>query len=109
MHVASGGENYPPVCAVSNILNAIIKAKSAGFWMAATVIEQGEDISGFKIPFPFGYVLGSEGRGIKQAILKHIDFKLSLKMPGEALSLNVAMAAAIFCYEISRQWNKDKK
>ena len=103
MHVASGGENFTPVCMVSNTLNAIMKAKDAGYWISAAVIEDGHDIGSFKAPFPLALVLGSEGKGIKQAILKHVDLHITLKMAGEPLSLNVAMAGAIFCYEISRQ------
>jgi predicted rRNA methylase len=109
MHVASGGENFTPVVMVSNTLNAIMKAKSAGYWIGATVVEGGHDLSSFDVPSPFALVLGSEGSGIKPAILKHVDLNLTLKMSGEPLSLNVAMASAVFCYEISKQWvNKGK-
>jgi 23S rRNA (guanosine2251-2'-O)-methyltransferase len=108
MHVASGGENFTPVSMVSNTLNAIMKAKSAGYWIAGTVVEGGHDPGSFQAPYPLAIVLGSEAKGIKQAILKHIDLHLTLKMTGEPLSLNVAMAAAIFCYEISRQAQKTK-
>jgi len=103
MHVASGGENFTPVAMVSNTLNAIIKAKAAGYWIAATVVEGGHDLTSFESPFPIAIVLGSEGKGIKQAILKHVDLNITLKMAGQPLSLNVAMASAIFCYEISNQ------
>jgi 23S rRNA (guanosine2251-2'-O)-methyltransferase len=108
MHVASGGENFTPVAMVSNTLNAIIKAKDAGYWIGATVVEGGHDLISFEAPNPFAIVLGSEGRGIKPAILKHVDLNLSLKMPGEPLSLNVAMASAVFCYEISKQFTAKK-
>ncbi|MDD5504054.1 MAG: RNA methyltransferase [Candidatus Omnitrophica bacterium] len=103
IHVASGGENFTPVAVVSNLFNAITKAKSAGYWMAAAVVEGGHDITNFTFPVPFALVLGSEGKGIKQAILKHIDLLITLNMKGEPLSLNVAMASAIFCHEISKQ------
>lgn len=104
MHVASGGENFTPVAMVSNTLNAIMKAKDAGYWIGATVVEGGHDLNSFEMPNPFALVLGSEGSGIKPAILKHVDLNLTLKMSGEPLSLNVAMASAVFCYEISRQF-----
>jgi len=109
MHVASGGENFTPVCMVSNTLNAIMKAKQSGYWIGATVVEGGHDLSSFEAPHPFAIVLGSEGKGIKQAILKHVDLNISLRMAGEPLSLNVAMASAIFCYEISKQLSNKTK
>ena len=48
-------------------------------------------------------LLGSEGKGIRHGIKKHLELKVSLPMKGAALSFNVAMACAIFCYEIGRQ------
>ena len=103
MHVASGGENYTPIAQVSNTVNAIIKAKDAGFWIAGTVVEGGENINTKSLLFPVGLVLGSEGRGIKPAIIKHLDMKITLPMKGAQLSFNVAMAGAVFCHEIDRQ------
>ena len=103
MHVASGGENYTPIAQVSNTVNTIIKAKDAGFWIAGTVVEGGENINTKILPFPIGLVLGSEGRGIKPAIIKHLDMKITLPMKGAQLSFNVAMAGAVFCHEIDRQ------
>ena len=103
MHVASGGENFTPVAMVSNILNAVLKIKKSGFWIAGTIVEGGHDIASSRLPFPLAIILGSEGRGVKPALLKHVDLNITLDMKGAALSLNVAMAGAMLCYEISRQ------
>ena len=43
------------------------------------------------------------GSGIRPGVEKQLDLKLTLPMHGAALSLNVAMACAIFLYEITRQ------
>jgi 23S rRNA (guanosine2251-2'-O)-methyltransferase len=109
MHVASGGENFTPVVRVSNTLNAVLKIKKAGYWIAGTVVENGRDIKNTDIPFPVAIILGSEGSGIKQSVLKHVDINLTLEMAGAPLSFNVAMAASIFCYEIKRQLNATTK
>ncbi len=103
LHVASGGENFVPVALVSNLLNAIIKAKKYGYWIVGTVIKEGADISETKFLFPLGIVLGSEGRGIRCGLSKLLDSRVHIPMEGAALSLNVAMACAIFCYEIANQ------
>jgi len=103
VHVASGGENYTPVAKVNNMLVALLKAKEAGYWIAGTVVEKGQDINNATLPFPICLVLGSEGKGIRHGIDKHLDLKLSLPMRGVALSFNVAMACAVFCHEITRQ------
>lgn len=103
IHVASGGENYVPVSMVTNLSRALMDAKKAGYWAVGTVIEGGEDINKVSLPFPLCLVLGSEGTGIRYGLQKHLDLKVTLPMKGAQLSLNVAMASAIFCYEIVKQ------
>ncbi len=46
------------------------------------------------------YVLGSEAHGIDPALLEHIDQRLRIPMRGKMESLNLAISAAIVCYEI---------
>jgi 23S rRNA (guanosine2251-2'-O)-methyltransferase len=103
LHVASGGENYVPVCKVTNLLPALLKAKDKGYWSVGTVTEGGEKIAGHKFTTPAVVVIGSEGKGIRPGLMKHIDFKVTLPMAGAGLSFNAAIAAAIFCYEITKQ------
>ena len=109
MHVASGGENFVPVSKVNNMTQALIKAKKSGCWIVGTVVDEGEDMNRVSLPFPLCLVLGSEGKGIRHGIKKHLDLKVSLPMRGAALSFNVAMASAIFCHEITRQQALNKK
>ena len=103
LHVASGGENFVSVAMVSNLSNALRKAKQAGYWIAGTVIENGQDISVYELPFPLCVVLGSEGEGVRYGVGKEVDLHLSIPMYGVSLSFNVSNACAILCYEITRQ------
>ncbi|GAB4543601.1 MAG: 23S rRNA (guanosine(2251)-2'-O)-methyltransferase RlmB [Thermodesulfovibrionia bacterium] len=103
IHVASGGENFVPVSMVVNLSQAIREAKDRGYWVAGAVVEGGEEIGNVSLPFPLAIVLGSEGKGLRYGILKHIDLKVTIPMRGVNLSFNVAMACAILCYEITRQ------
>lgn len=103
IHVASGGENFVPVSMVTNLSTALIKAKKAGYWAVGTMVEGGENINKVSLPFPLCLVLGSEGKGVRYGIQKHLDMTVSLPMKGAQLSLNVAMACAIFAHEIARQ------
>lgn len=103
LHVASGGENFTPVSMVTNMSTGILKAKDAGFWIVGAVVEGGEEIGGVSLPQPLCLVLGSEGKGIRHGVDKHLDAKVTLPMRGASLSFNVAMISAIFCYEIERQ------
>lgn len=103
LNIAAGGENYVPVCRINNLSNALIRAKKYGYWIAGAVVEGGEDLGKVSFPFPLCIVLGSEGKGIHYGVGKQIEIKVTLPMRGAALSFNVAMASAIFCYEIARQ------
>lgn len=47
-------------------------------------------------------LLGNEGHGISDLLLEKINIPVTIPSFGEAESLNVAVSAAIFCSEISR-------
>jgi TrmH family RNA methyltransferase len=48
-------------------------------------------------------VLGNEGNGISSELLSSIKQHLTIPMPGRAESLNLAMAATVAIFELSRQ------
>ena len=103
VHVASGGENYTPVAMVSNLTNALITAKKKGWWVVGTAPSGGKDISGVSLPFPLCFVLGSEGKGMRYGVEKHLDLKVHIPMQGAPLSFNVAISCSLFCYQITKQ------
>lgn len=106
LHVASGGENFVPISMVPNLSNALIEVKKAGYWVFGTVVGGGQDLFKTKLPMPLCLVLGSEEKGIRHGLENQIDLKITLPMFGAALSFNVAIACAIFCYEIVKQRQK---
>lgn len=103
LRVASGGENYVPVAKVSNLAQALRTAKQHRYWIAATVVEDGEPLSRREFPLPLGIVCGAEGRGVRPGLLQLADFRVMVPMSGAALSLNVSIACALVCYEVVRQ------
>ena len=109
LHVASGGENYTPVAMVSNLTNALLQAKKKGWWIVGAITKGGEDISSVSLPFPLCFVLGSEGKGIRYGIEKHLDIKTHIPMRGAPLSFNVATSCAIFCHQIRKQLENQGK
>nr|WP_317047849.1 RNA methyltransferase [Pedobacter chinensis] len=50
-------------------------------------------------------ILGNEGKGISEEIIKKINKPITIPRVGEAESLNVAVSAAIFCSELVRVKN----
>ena len=49
------------------------------------------------------FVLGNEGSGISQQLLSIIDKKIIIPMLGDTESINLAMAATVAAFELSRQ------
>lgn len=109
LRVASGGDNYVPVCRVANTAQAIKKAKEEGFWIAGTVVEGGENIIDTNFSFPLGVVIGSEKSGIRDVLLKELDTKITIPMAIDTLSFNVSHATSIICYEITKQKKQKAK
>ncbi|WOS96639.1 TrmH family RNA methyltransferase [Nosocomiicoccus massiliensis] len=46
-------------------------------------------------------VLGNEGQGVSQEVLEHANYKVKIDMPGDAESLNVAVAGGILMHQYS--------
>ncbi len=103
LRVACGGENYLGVARVSNLANAIQKAKNEGIWIISTAVESAPAMDKVKFQFPMGFVLGSEEKGVRDVIRKKIDAEIMIPMKNERMSLNVAHAASIICWETVRQ------
>ena len=103
LRVACGGGNYVPVALVTNLAQAAELAKKAGYWIAGAAAEGGTPLHQADWPTPLAVLLGSEGSGIRPGLEKHLELKLTLPMPGAALSYNVATAAALIAYEIARR------
>ncbi|MFH1359662.1 MAG: RNA methyltransferase [Candidatus Omnitrophota bacterium] len=108
LRVASGGENFVLIAKVSNLAQAIRLAKEHGFWIAGGVVQGGQDLMKTALTFPLSLVIGSEQKGIREALQKLIDLPLTLPMKQAQLSFNVAQATSIFCYEITKQKNQKK-
>ena len=103
LRVASGTDSYMTIAQVNNLSQAIIKAKEKGYWVAGAVVEGGKNIYETSLPFPLSLVLGSEQKGIREGVRNKLDLQIMIPMAHQRLSLNVAQAATIFCYEITRQ------
>lgn len=63
----------------------------------------GADYAAVDLRSPFALVLGNEATGIDEGLLAHLDATVTVPMAAHAESLNVAVAAAIICFEASRQ------
>ncbi|MEN6546839.1 MAG: RNA methyltransferase, partial [Armatimonadia bacterium] len=71
--------------------------------IAATVVEGGQPCNEIRFPKRCAMLIGSEARGLPQALLTASDIQVTIPMPGAAESLNAAIAGGIVLYEFIRQ------
>jgi len=103
LRVACGGDNFVRISRVANLSQAIASAKDIGFWVAATVVAGGEDLTKVQFPFPLGMVIGSEQKGVRDVLRQKTDMQITIPMVRPRMSLNVAQAATLIGYEVVRQ------
>lgn len=92
---SAGAINYVPVVLVSNLNNAIRELKDHGFWIVSTDGKADKDYCELDYDFPTALVIGSEGKGISQLVLKNSDFIVKIPLLGHVNSLNASVAAGI--------------
>jgi 23S rRNA (guanosine2251-2'-O)-methyltransferase len=106
---AAGALEYLPVARITNVTQSLERLKERGFWI------YGLDERGSKLYDEIDYisptaiVLGSEGKGLHQAVQKHCDVLVRIPMAGAVSSLNVSVAAGIVLFEWRRRQAKHFK
>lgn len=86
----------------SMIASTLKQHDAESFTIVCTVVEGGNPIWESKPAFPLALVIGSEAHGVSEAGLALADQLVTIPMPGEAESLNAAIAGSIAMYEIMR-------
>ena len=93
--VAEGGAEAVPMVRLGRQDNAIAQLRSAGFALAATVVQGGSDVFDATLPQRLVFVLGSEGEGMDRELAAACDVRVSIPGTGAVESLNVAAATAV--------------
>ncbi|UCZ55799.1 23S rRNA (guanosine(2251)-2'-O)-methyltransferase RlmB [Desulfurispirillum indicum] len=100
---ASAGNIYHTrVGRVVNAARYVEKAKENGFWTVA-LDGEGESLFRLKLDGKILLMVGNEGSGLKDILLRHADWRASIPMRPGVESLNASAATAIALYEIARQ------
>ncbi len=99
---SAGAIHHLSIYRVVNLRNAIQNLKRIGFWVVGLEAKS-RDLYRRIYPEKLAVVLGSEGSGIRPLIRAECDFLVSIPMYGKIASLNVAVAAGVFLYELARQ------
>ena len=71
--------------------------------IVGTLLEAKKTCYDFDFTGPCCIVIGSEGSGISEQVKKSLTDTVKIPMPGQAESLNAAMAASVLLFEAMRQ------
>ena len=99
---SAGALSHMAIARVTNLTETIKELKEQGVWIYGADAK-GDSYCDMKFDGAVALVIGSEGRGISDLVLKQCDFLVSLFMKGKVNSLNASVAGGILMYEIARQ------
>lgn len=92
-----------PIAKIMSVQQTIETLKRKNFWLIGTS-DKAERLYTERIyDAPIVVILGNEGKGLSNAVLKNCDFLVKIPMYGHIESLNVSVAAGIVLFEIRRQ------
>lgn len=94
--VAEGGAEFVPLVRLPALPQAVAQLRAAGFGLAATLVEGGDNVFTAALPERMVYVMGAEGEGMDREFAQACDLRLSIPGSGAVESLNVASATAVF-------------
>lgn len=100
---SAGAIEHCLLARVVNLSRALEQLKEAGLWSAALVPGAELSLPKARLDGPTALVIGAEGGGVREGVLKHCDFQVSIPMAGRLGSLNASVSAALALYEVARQ------
>ena len=98
--VSTGAIEYVKVAQVSNLNNVIQVLKDNGFWIYAADGSAEKSYENLDYSGSVALIVGSEGRGISQLVMKNSDFIIKIPMSGHVNSLNVSVSTGILLSKI---------
>ena len=93
--VAEGGAEAVPWVRMGDAASDIDALHRAGFILAATLVEGGDDVFASPSPSRLIYVMGAEQAGMDRDFASRCDRRVSIAGTGAVESLNVASATAV--------------
>ena len=101
---SAGATERMRIAAVSNLLRTIDGLREGGVtvWGAAATADA-PAVSAIDLTGPVALVIGAEGRGMREAVVRRCDGVFHIPQFGAIASLNASVAGAIALYEAARQ------
>ena len=86
-----------------NIKETINDLKENNYQILATKVTDGKDVKSLEKNKKICIIMGNEGKGVSDDVLKLADDFIYIKMNDECESLNVAIATSILLYELGSE------
>lgn len=86
-----------------DLTNVINELKNNNYTIYGTKVDNGNDVKEINKINKFALIIGNEGTGISNNILKQCDKYLYIKMNNNCESLNAGVAASILMYEMGNK------
>lgn len=94
---------YVPIYYDNESLSLVRELKDKGFNLVVTSLDTNKDFFEEDLKGRVILTVGNEGNGVSHEVFELADTKVKIPMPGNAESLNVAIATSIIMYEKVRQ------
>ena len=101
---AAGAVEYLPMTLVGGLPSALSHLRDMGVWVVG--LDMGGDTDLFDLQVanePVCLVLGAEGKGLSRLVRERCDAIASIPLMGQLASLNVSVAGALACFEVTRR------
>ncbi len=92
-----------PICKVDHILDAVYQLQAIDIQIVSITEKTNDSLFDIELTKPTAIVMGSEHKGISNAVLKISNAKGKIPLLGSIESLNVSVACGVALYEVVRQ------
>ncbi len=100
---SAGAIEYCPIARVTNLSRALEELKKNDFWTVAAEPDGDRTLWAADLKGPIAVVVGAEGPGVREGVLKQCDYRVQIPMAGKVASLNASVSAGVLLAEVSRQ------
>ena len=77
---SAGAIEHTRLARVTNLSRALEQLKEAGLWILAADPSSKDELPDAKLDGPLAVVIGAEGHGVREGVLKHCDFRLKIRV-----------------------------
>ena len=85
-----------------NLEEELLNLKNNNYDILTTNVNNGIDIKTYQPSDKLVLIIGNEGHGVRDSIVKLSNYNIYIKMSNKCESLNAAVAASILMYEVNK-------